>query len=98
VVVTDNGLPNLSATQSFTVIVNPLTRPSVMGPSLADGQMGLTVNGQLGPDYAVQTSSNLLDWSTILVTNPAVMPFSWSTNAVSSPAQFYRLQVGPPLP
>jgi hypothetical protein len=56
------------------------------------------VNGQVGPDYAVQNSSNLVNWSTLLITNPAAMPFHWSTNANSGPPQFYRVKVGPPLP
>ena len=98
IVVTDNGSPNLSATQNFNVIVNPLTRPALTVPSLPGGQVGFIVSGQAGPDYAVQGSSNLQDWITLLITNPPAMPFSWSTNAGSSPSQFYRIKVGPPLP
>lgn len=98
VVVADNGSPSLSATQSFNVIVNPLTTPSIVAPPIANGQIGLTVSGQVGPDYAVQSSSNLLDWTTLLITNPASMPFTWSTNTGALPAQYYRIKVGPPLP
>jgi hypothetical protein len=39
-----------------------------------------------------------LNWDTLLITNPATMPFSWSTNAGTNPLQFYRIKVGPPLP
>jgi hypothetical protein len=98
VVVTDNGTPNLSATQSFNVIVNPLTLPGIGTPVFRDGQFGLTVSGQVGPDYAVQSSTNLIDWNTLWITNPAVMPFSWNTNVATLPWQFYRIKVGPPLP
>ena len=98
VVVTDSGTPTMSATQSFKVIVNPLTLPSITVPVAGNGQIGLTVNGQVGPDYAVQSSSNLMNWSTLLITNPVAMPFGWSTNSGASPAQFYRIKVGPPLP
>jgi len=99
VVVTDNGTPNLSATQSFSVIVNPLTLPGIASSTLLGEQFGLAVNGQVGPDYAVQASSNLVDWRTLLITNPAVMPFGWTdTNAPTLPMQFYRIKVGPPLP
>lgn len=99
VVVTDNGTPNLSATQSFDVTVNPLTVPGINSPAWNSGQFSLSVNGQVGPDYAVQTSTNLLDWSTLWITNPPFMPFSWpdpDTNAY--PMRFYRIKVGPPLP
>jgi len=98
VVVTDNGTPNLSATQSFSVMVNPLTAPSIIAPQMTAGQFNLSVNGQVGPDYAVQGSTNLVNWDTLLITNPGTMPFSWNTNTGTQPAQFYRIKVGPPLP
>ena len=98
VVVTDNGTPSLSTTQIFNVVVNPLSLPSFTNSFMANGQIGFTVNGQVGPDYGVQGSSNLVNWDTLLITNPATMPFSWSTNAGGSPRQFYRIKTGPPLP
>jgi hypothetical protein len=98
VVVADNGTPSLSATQNFNVTVNPLPQPSVGAPQVVGGQIGLSVSGQVGPDYAVQASTNLTDWNTLLITNPATMPFTWSTNTGGLPAQFYRVKVGPPLP
>lgn len=98
VVVTDNGSPSLSATQNFSVIVRPLTAPAIASSLVVNGQMGLMVSGDVGPDYAVQGSSNLVNWDTLLITNPAAMPFYWSTNSQALPAQFYRVKVGPPLP
>jgi hypothetical protein len=99
VVVADNGSPSMSATQSFNVVVNPLMNPVVAVPALAAGQIGFSISGQAGPDYAVQGSSNLVDWNTLFITNPATMPFSWSTDADNTvPPQFYRIKVGPPLP
>jgi hypothetical protein len=97
--VADNGTPSLSATQSFTVTVNPLTLPSAVSLALSNGQFGFQVSGQAGPDYAVQVSSNLVDWSTLFITNSPPMPFQWTdTNAATLPARFYRIKVGPPLP
>ncbi len=99
VVVSDSGTPNLSATQSFNVVVNPLTLPTVSPSNVGGGQLGLLVTGQNGPDYGVQSSSNLVDWQTLLITNPSVMPFSWTaTNTSASSMQFFRIKVGPPLP
>ena len=99
VAVADNGTPSLGATQSFHVTVNPLTQPGVASSAWAGGQFNLSVNGQVGPDYAVQTSTNLFDWNTLSITNPPAMPFSWiDTNTNADPMRFYRIKVGPPLP
>ena len=96
--VADNGTPSLSATQSFTVTVNPLILPTATSIGLNNGQLGFQINGQAGPDYAVQVSTNLINWSTLFITNSPPMPFQWTdTNAATLPAQFYRIKVGPPL-
>jgi hypothetical protein len=97
--VADNGTPALSATQSFMVTVNPLARPFAASSALSNGRFGFQVSGQAGPDYAVQISTNLINWSTLFITNSPLMPFQWTdTNAATLPARFYRIQVGPPLP
>lgn len=97
--VTDSGTPPLSATQNFTAIINPLTPPSVSSAVLNNGQFTLQVGGMVGPDYAVQVSTNLIDWNNLFITNSPPMPFTWSdTNAVAQPMQFYRIETGPPLP
>jgi hypothetical protein len=97
--VADSGSPSMSATQSFTVTVNPLTQPTTASLALNNGLFGFQVSGQAGPDYAVQVSSNLFDWNTLLITNSPLMPFQWTdTNPATLPAQFYRIKVGPPLP
>jgi hypothetical protein len=98
VVATDNGTPSMSATQNFTVVVNPLTAPSATAISLTNGLMNFIITGQSGPDYAVQASTNLADWSTVFVTNSPAMPFSWGTNVGLQPAQYFRIKTGPPLP
>jgi hypothetical protein len=101
VVVTDNGTPNLSATNSFSVIVNPLTAPSVSAPSYSGGFFSVTVTGQSGPDYALEATTNLLGgtWVVVAVTNSPASPFTLTdTNAAAQPVQFYRLVTGPPLP
>ncbi|HEY1791225.1 MAG TPA: T9SS C-terminal target domain-containing protein [Verrucomicrobiae bacterium] len=99
IVVTDNGTPNMSATQNFNVIVNPLTLPDIVSPSIIGGQFSFSLNGQIGPDYAVQGSTNLIDWNTLLITNPISMPFDWTDpNIPSLRTEFYRIKIGPPLP
>ncbi|MGA2028783.1 MAG: hypothetical protein ABSG87_01750 [Verrucomicrobiota bacterium] len=97
--VADNGTPSLSATQSFTVTVNPLILPSLTALAVNNGQFSFQISGATGPDYAVETSTNLLDWSTVFITNSPAMPFLWvDTNSAALPMQFYRVQIGPPLP
>ncbi len=96
--VSDSGTPSQSATQSFHVIVNPLTQPSVTS-STAGGQLHLTVAGEVGPDYAVQASTNLTGWQTIFTTNSPPSPFDWfDPNTSTFPVRFYRVVAGPPLP
>jgi hypothetical protein len=97
--VSDSGTPPLSATQTFTAIVTPLVSPSVSSATWNNGQFALQVNGETGPDYAVEVSTNLIDWSNLFITNSPPMPFVWSdTNAAAQPMQFYRIKAGPPLP
>jgi hypothetical protein len=45
----------------------------------------------------MQRSTNLTNWSTLVITNPATMPFNWNTKVGALPLQFYRVKVGPPL-
>jgi hypothetical protein len=102
VVVTDNGTPNLSATNSFSVTVSSLTSPTTDAQNYSGGQFSVSVNGQVGPDYALQATTNLVGgtWTTVATTNsPATMPVILTDpNAGSQPMQFYRIVTGPPLP
>jgi len=96
--VSDNGMPPSSATQSFSIVVNPLTLPSVSSLAWNNGRFSLQVSGQAGPDYEIQTSTNLMQWSAVFTTNSPAMPFSWQDIAATNSARFYRVVVGPPLP
>jgi beta-galactosidase len=101
--VAENGSALLSATQSFSAVVNPITWPTILpsAAGLADGQFSLTVSGMDGPDYAIQFTTNLVaGWNTVFETNSPPLPFNWvDTNAsLTNPASFYRLLIGPPLP
>jgi autotransporter-associated beta strand protein len=94
VVVTDNGSPNLSATNRFNVIVNPVTQPTTSSAAYANGQFSMTVNGQAGPDYIVQASTNLLDWESLITNSSPILPFNY-TNSANMPSQFYRILLAP---
>ncbi len=96
VVVTDNGTPNLSATNFFTINVNPLTQPNVATAANNGSAFTMSVNGQVGPNYTVQVSTDLTGaWSNLYTTNPVAMPFTFTDANGSLPMQFYRIVVGP---
>lgn len=95
--VSDNGSPVLSASQGFTVTVNPIVVPTLGTTSYANGQFTLQVAaGTSGPDYFVQFSPDLTNWTTIDTNLSAVTPFTFTdTNAIASPNGFYRVVIGP---
>jgi glucuronoarabinoxylan endo-1,4-beta-xylanase len=93
--VTDNGSPDLSATNSFNVAVNPITNPVVGLVSVSGGQVNMTVSGPQGPDYTLWTSTNLVDWDALFTTNAPPIPFTLVDTNFTDSARFYRLQIGP---
>jgi hypothetical protein len=96
--VSDNGTQSMSATQTFSVIVNPLSAPGIGNISAAGGQFSFSVSGQSGPDYAIETSTNLAQWSNVFITNSPALPFNWADAVTNSPQRYYRIKLGPPLP
>jgi hypothetical protein len=88
----------MSATQSFPVIVNPLSAPDISAVSVAAGQFSFKISGQSGPDYAIETSTNLTQWRNIFITNSPLLPFNWTVAVTNSLRLFYRVKLGPPLP
>ncbi|MGP8055188.1 MAG: cellulase family glycosylhydrolase [Limisphaerales bacterium] len=96
--VSDNGTPPLSATQSFSVVVNPLSLPALTSVSFSNMQFSMHVSGQAGPDYEIQTSTNLMQWSNVFITNSPGVPFVWRDTNSAVPQRFYRVKLGPPLP
>jgi hypothetical protein len=96
VVVMDNGLPNLSASQSFTVIVAP--RPVVSGISINATQFVFGWNSFTGQKFQVQIKTNLNDaaWSPIgSVLNGNGGTLSYTNSANNSRQRFFRIQVLP---
>ena len=78
------------------MIVNPVAQPTASAPSYANGQFSLTVSGDTGPDYILQSSTNLIDWQSLLTNSSPAVPFTFTdTNAAAVPTQFYRVLLGP---
>jgi len=96
VVVTDNGIPNLSATQSFAVAVARPAEPQMSSAEIANGDFQFAVSGDVGPDYTIEASTNLVNWSAIFTTNSPVLPFSWRDEGVATfPQRYFRVLLGP---
>lgn len=97
--VADNWTPSATAQESFTVTVHPAALPQMTSAALNNGQFTLQINGPAGPDYALQASSNLVDWVTLFITNSPPLPLHWTdSNGTLLPAKFYRVEIGPPPP
>jgi hypothetical protein len=94
-IVTDNGFPSLSDTNTFTITVNPLNQPILTSVGIADGEINLLANGDAGPDYTLLASTNLTDWQPVLTTKPSVLPVSLVVTNSGAPQQYYRIQLGP---
>jgi hypothetical protein len=96
--VSDNSVPQLTVTQSFKVVVNPLS-PVTLGPiTLTHVQAQIEVTGPVGPDYILQaeTALNPASWASILTNTPSSSPFNMDdTNAALFSKRFYRIQLGP---
>ena len=86
----------MSDTQQFTVTVLRPTAPQLTSPQISAGNFSLVISGNAGPDYTVLTSTNLFNWTPLLTTNPAALPFTlyWSVSS-NLPSQFYLVQLGP---
>ena len=96
IVVSDNGTPSLSATQAFAVSVVVPAAPEFETAGFDGVQFGGVIRGEVGPDYAVQASTNLLDWANIVVAESPALPLLWvDTNAGGFDRRFYRVKLGP---
>ncbi|HMP84137.1 MAG TPA: glycoside hydrolase, partial [Verrucomicrobiota bacterium] len=93
--VTDDGVPNLSDTNSFVIVVNPVVTPAFVPVEVNDGQMSFVVTGPTGLEYTLLTSTNFADWETLLVTNPAFMPITVTLTNSAEPQRFYKIRLGP---
>ncbi len=94
IVVNDNGSPTLGATQTFNVVVSLPPQPTMQQAVFTNGQFQLLIGGVSGPDYYVQASPDLINWTTVDTNLSASVPFLWTdTNRFSR--RFYRVLLGP---
>jgi hypothetical protein len=99
VFVCDSGSPNLTATQSFRVNVSQPASPQISSPSFNGGWLQFSINGVAGPDYIIQTATNLSlsnGWQSLLSNSSPPLPFIFSNSVSSNDNQrYYRVRLGP---
>ena len=81
-----------SGTLSLAVAPPPL----LVGSKVSNGSFQFQIYGEAGHNYAVQASTNLTTWTTLLTTNPPALPFLWrDSNATNYSTRFYRVLLSP---
>jgi D-alanyl-D-alanine carboxypeptidase len=85
--VTDNGTPPLSDLKTFQVTVTRITE-AVMNAQLTNGVFELQFPTDPGVLYLIQTSTNMIDWETVMATNASSASIKISEPVGSS--RFYR--------
>jgi GH43 family beta-xylosidase len=97
--VLDNGTPAMSATQNFTVTVLHPQNPALSSAAVSNGLFSLLINGDIGPDYVVETCTNLADgsaWFPVTTNSSPSLPFSWTDPVTALLLQrFYRVRLAP---
>ncbi len=93
--VTDNGIPSKSDTKTFRVVVSgEQSRLTIQ--ALSGGLKQINIYGDVGLNYELQYSTNLVDWSQLLQFNLTTSPYPYVDPAgTTAPRRFYRLKLLP---
>jgi O-glycosyl hydrolase len=97
---TDNGTPPMSTTQTVLVMVSTPSSPTLASFPSANGRLSVGVaSGDWGPDYILETATNLPatgTWKPLATNLAAVPPFAWTNlPATTSPQNFFRVRLAP---
>ena len=99
VVVADDGIPGMSDTQSFAVMLLRPAQPQALIAGVINGSFKLSVSGDAGPDYTIETAPDLtppVEWTSVFTNHSATPPFQWTDHAASNELQrFYRVRLSP---
>jgi hypothetical protein len=96
VIVTDNGIPNLSATQTFLIIV--YLPPALSGDIVGPNQFALLWPAPSGETYQVEYKDDLnaASWSPFGLPLPGAGTTLGITNQLdNAPQRFFRVRVLP---
>ena len=96
-VVVTTSAGSVTSSPAKLTVNSTLPSPTVTNATVADGQFSFTINGQSGPNYSVQVSTNLAggEWVTIFTTNAPALPLTFTDTNSLPPVQFYRVVAGP---
>jgi len=89
---------NVASNATFASVspVSTVILPAFSSVQFTNGKTSFTIAGSAGFTYSVQGSTNLLTWTSLLVTNPPALPFSWTdTTATNFSRRFYRVLFAP---
>ena len=75
-----------------TLVQQPgLSQPVRISPT----QFQFLINGSIGQNYTIESSTTLTNWSTLYVTNAPSSAFSITDSSATNRWNFYRVRVGP---
>jgi hypothetical protein len=95
-VIVTNSAGSVTSTNATLTATGVSSAPQLSAPLFSNGTFTLTVNGNSGPDYIVQVTTDLVNWANIFTNHAPAPPFVWSdVNAGNFSRRFYRVQVGP---
>jgi hypothetical protein len=89
-IITTTASTDLYPAGNTNLVITPVSgnaAPYLSASNMAGGSLQLTLTGYPGQNYAVQTSSNLVVWTTISTNSGTFIFFDNRTNA---PRRFYR--------
>lgn len=75
-----------------------LPAPLASLPAFEENVFSLLVNDVVGPDYILQTTTNLalpVNWRPVVTSFTSVPPFRLSDPVSNIPSKFYRVKLGP---
>ena len=96
-VIVSNTVGFITSTNALLAVTSTTPAPPQLStPAYTNGSFNLTVSGDAGHDYIIQTSTNLSDWESIYTNPMPTLPFLWNDSGASNfSRRFYRIQVGP---
>ncbi len=73
---------------TIAVVLQPLSFDSIVRSS--NGSVTVVIATTPGLALSVQSSTNLVDWSTVASATPSASPYTWTDSSTSVQARYYR--------
>jgi pectate lyase len=96
VIVTNAAGSAASSNALLAISSGTYAKPQVSGLAYTNGTFKLTINGDAGPNYIVQASTNLTTWTSLYTNLSPTPPFVWTDSTAGNfVRRFYRIQLEP---